>query len=946
MSPTPATMQRKHGVTLFKPVAWNEGRRFTSPGPGIAGQAEKEGHNLLYSEGPLLRLQIEAYLDEHPKFVESYVLRKVKKSVIDKWNMHNIEKDPMDRIVVQLENDSSNEISEDVVQNQLPLIRQGSLRKDNYYVNQVRAYHSADCTPVMKRSKSATPCRKISATVTPRRKLSAAVTPHRKISASTFEVGCHSPLLTTAEDGSISFLTVPPPVWRKNLQSGSLKYQYNLQETGSLSNIPDIHENLTSDMNQSSLCYKIGKNLCMFSRSTSVSILQVQRIGQKIFLLGSAVNIDLKTEEEADCDSNINFSTELFNCLVQAVHNGKSLSFKKAEVDVKFDKISFLSEDYEELVILPLPDVEGQVQGLALLCLGPGSVPAVAENKLVTDIAKLSGICMKNVSDFQSVRLELSRSQVFLDLARVIFDNQTSIEFTVLKMLANFLALIECERAQILLSSNDTPTTFRKVYDLEENDLLKDDFDSLEAPFENRFPINSAITGIVAALGETINIGDTSSDWRFDGNLDDDAQFQHRSLLCMPIKDSDNKLIGVISLINKKTGLFTSNDESFVEAFGIFCGISLANVSNLEKVKAAEARKQVALDIMTYHASSSTEEAKFLGRLAIPSSLSLQLDSFTFTDVELEDIDTLTASLRMFHDLDLIKRFSLDHSTMCRWILTVKKNYRPEVLYHNWRHAFNVAQVMFSSLINSGWWEGLGPITCLGLLVACLCHDLDHRGTNNSYQMATNSPLAKLYSTSTLERHHLNQALIILNLDGNRIFDNLSPAEYSSVLSVIEEAILATDLSLHFAHLGRLKKLASEGPGGVDWANKEKVSVVTAALMTAADLGATTKPWKIQRKIAGMVAEEFWYQGDLEKAELSAPLVPMMDRELRHELPRLQMGFCEGVCLPVYRALACLSPALQPMEEAVIFNRDRWAELAENNQEEEEENENKVTRNL
>ena len=82
----------------------------------------------------------------------------------------------------------------------------------------------------------------------------------------------------------------------------------------------------------------------------------------------------------------------------------------------------------------------------------------------------------------------------------------------------------------------------------------------------------------------------------------------------------------------------------------------------------------------------------------------------------------------MFYDLDLVKKFNLDHKTMCRWILTVKKNYRPEVVYHNWRHAFNVAQVMFSSLLNSGWWEGLGPIHCLGLLVACLCHDLDHRG--------------------------------------------------------------------------------------------------------------------------------------------------------------------------------------------------------------------------
>ena len=95
-----------------------------------------------------------------------------------------------------------------------------------------------------------------------------------------------------------------------------------------------------------------------------------------------------------------------------------------------------------------------------------------------------------------------------------------------------------------------------------------------------------------------------------------------------------------------------------------------------------------------------------------------------------------------------------------------------------------------------------------------------------------------------------------------------------------------------------------------------------------------------------MVAEEFWSQGDLEKVHFSSPVTPMMDREMRHELPRLQVGFCEGVCLPVYRALSCLNPALKPMEEAVTFNRDRWADLAENNQDEEEQKENKVTRNL
>lgn len=34
---------------------------------------------------------------------------------------------------------------------------------------------------------------------------------------------------------------------------------------------------------------------------------------------------------------------------------------------------------------------------------------------------------------------------------------------------------------------------------------------------------------------------------------------------------------------------------------------------------------------------------------------------------------------------------------LCRWILSVKKNYRP-VKYHNWRHALNVTQTMFSLL--------------------------------------------------------------------------------------------------------------------------------------------------------------------------------------------------------------------------------------------------------
>ena len=166
-----------------------------------------------------------------------------------------------------------------------------------------------------------------------------------------------------------------------------------------------------------------------------------------------------------------------------------------------------------------------------------------------------------------------------------------------------------------------------------------------------------------------------------------------RTMLCMPLRDSDNTIIGVVTLINKRFGCFTNNDEDFVEAFGVFAGHSLENVSKLDQVKQAEARCQVTLDIMAYHASSSVAEAEKLSELLTPSSLQLRLMTFSFTDQEMEDIDTLKASLRMFKDLGLVRKFKLEHKTLCRWLLTVKKNYRPEVAYHNWRHAFQVAQV-------------------------------------------------------------------------------------------------------------------------------------------------------------------------------------------------------------------------------------------------------------
>lgn len=108
---------------------------------------------------------------------------------------------------------------------------------------------------------------------------------------------------------------------------------------------------------------------------------------------------------------------------------------------------------------------------------------------------------------------------------------------------------------------------------------------------------------------------------------------------------------------------------------------------------------------------------------------------FSFMDTEMKKFATetrngrlapLQASLRMFIDLDFPGRFHLDYTVLCRWIISVKRNYR-DVTYHNWRHAFNVCQMMFAVMTRTQWWCKLGDVECLALIIACLCHDLDHR---------------------------------------------------------------------------------------------------------------------------------------------------------------------------------------------------------------------------
>ncbi|MGA7920829.1 MAG: GAF domain-containing SpoIIE family protein phosphatase [Candidatus Acidiferrales bacterium] len=94
---------------------------------------------------------------------------------------------------------------------------------------------------------------------------------------------------------------------------------------------------------------------------------------------------------------------------------------------------------------------------------------------------------------------------------------------------------------------------------------------------EIRLPINRGIAGWVAENGETVNLPDAYADPRFEPEVDIRLGFRTKSLLCLPILSKSGETIGVLQLLNKNTGPFTSADENLLRAISDHVALALEN---------------------------------------------------------------------------------------------------------------------------------------------------------------------------------------------------------------------------------------------------------------------------------------------------------------------------------------------------------------------------------
>ncbi|TRY88953.1 hypothetical protein DNTS_013330 [Danionella cerebrum] len=113
------------------------------------------------------------------------------------------------------------------------------------------------------------------------------------------------------------------------------------------------------------------------------------------------------------------------------------------------------------------------------------------------------------------------------------------------------------------------------------------------------------------------------------------------------------------------------------------------------------------------------------------------------------------------------------------------------------------------------------------------------------------------------------------------------------------------------------------------WKDEGHRELLRSMLMTASDICAITKPWPVQKRIAELVATEFYAQGDREKWEFNIQPIGVMDRENCSRLPQMQVDYIDGICAPLYEALASVCESCSPLKDGCGNNRKHWQHLVD-----------------
>lgn len=451
------------------------------------------------------------------------------------------------------------------------------------------------------------------------------------------------------------------------------------------------------------------------------------------------------------------------------------------------------------------------------------------------------------------------------------------------------------------------------------------------------------IVGMVANEGQIVNLPDAHDHPAFDGEIEKKTGYRVKGLLSLPVKSTINleRTIGVIQVLNKRngSGSFSEQDAVELQQIAMVIGDSFYRqrwkaLETLfekgdEQVSAVlnEHRERLVYSSNGPGMSTPPEILRSISRqpflrahspLQVEDLMSLDFDVLTQTEDFLEELVP-----DILRHAGCIENCKIPEERLMTWSEAVHQGYR-ENPFHNWYHGFGVYQMCFHQLSLIDTFSGLTATEGFGLLVASLCHDIDHPGVTNGYLIRQQDDLALRYNdVSVLENHHASVACTILRAEKTNISSGLEKVEQGVFRKAIIKCILATDMA---HHQGLCQKLIGcNSSEQFQSTVAEDSQFLMNVCVHAADLSAQVLKWETARKWEERICQEFTAQA---KKETDMGITPepfmqfkMEDMKLRG---KLQRDFIDFVLRPLCEPYTQLEPQMQRCLTNLIKNRNLY----------------------
>ena len=231
------------------------------------------------------------------------------------------------------------------------------------------------------------------------------------------------------------------------------------------------------------------------------------------------------------------------------------------------------------------------------------------DEQVFREFAPSIRLILESSKSFYAATQRQRAATALMNAVNALSQSSLDLEDTLKSVMDQARKLMNADRSTLWLIDEDKDELWTKI---PFGDSLK----------ELRIPRTAGFAGIVAESGEPLLIPfDVYDDPRAETSKETDKKTGYRtcSMLCMPVFNADQKLIGVTQLMNKKrqgefppykpedwphapdqwTASFNRNDLEFMKAFNIQAGVALQNAKLFAEVKQQEQRQKDMLHALT-----------------------------------------------------------------------------------------------------------------------------------------------------------------------------------------------------------------------------------------------------------------------------------------------------------------------------------------------------------